>query len=141
YRDLLTSEREALHSALAQTLVDNPDRAATMIGRSGEVAHHWHAAGELELALKASVRASVDSDRAFAFAETQGHCERALSLWDRVPDAESVTGIDRVALLERAAVAAVRAEHPARGAELAAAAVAELNAEHDPLRLAQAYVV
>jgi DNA-binding NarL/FixJ family response regulator len=86
------------------------------------------------------VQAAVDSDRAFAFAETLRHCERGLSIWYRVPDAAAVAGIDRVALLERTALAAIRAEQPQRGAVLAAEAAAELDADGDPLRLAQVYV-
>ena len=110
-------------------------------GCLGELAHHWYSAGDLVRALQTSVQAGADSERAFAFAETQRHCERALSIWYRVPDAEVVAGIDRVALLERTALAAIRAEQPHRGAELAAEAVAEFDADDDPVRLAQVYVV
>jgi len=121
-------------------LSDHPELAASAIGVSGELAHHWYSAGDLVRALQASVQAAVDSDRAFAFAETLRHCERGLSIWYRVPDAAAVAGIDRVALLERTALAAIRAEQPQRGAVLAAEAVAELDADGDPLRLAQVYV-
>ena len=141
YRDLLAGERTTLHLALARTLADHPELAASAIGVSGELAHHWYSAGDLVRALEASVQAGVDSDRAFAFAETLRHCERALGIWYRVPDAAVVAGIDRVALLERTAVAAVRAEQPQRGAEFAAEAVAELDPDDDPVRLAQVYVV
>jgi DNA-binding CsgD family transcriptional regulator/tetratricopeptide (TPR) repeat protein len=140
YRDLLAGERTTLHLALARTLSDHPELAASAIGVSGELAHHWYSAGDLVRALQASVQAAVDSDRAFAFAETLRHCERGLSIWYRVPDAAAVAGIDRVALLERTALAAIRAEQPQRGAVLAAEAVAELDADGDPLRLAQVYV-
>ena len=141
YGDLLASERAALHGALARTLVRRPELAAVGVGVAGELAHHWYSAGELAAALEASVQASTDAERVFAWAETERHCERALELWYRVPDAERVTGIDRVALLERAAVAAVRAERPQRGAELASQAVAELDPEREPLRLAHAYTI
>jgi DNA-binding CsgD family transcriptional regulator/tetratricopeptide (TPR) repeat protein len=140
YRDLLVSERAGLHAALARTLSERRELAAIGIWAVGELAHHWYAAGELSLALQASVQASAESDRAFAFAETLRHCERALNIWYRVPDGASVAGIDRVALLERTAVAAVRAEQPQRGGQLAAEAVAELDAKRDPLRLAHVYV-
>jgi DNA-binding CsgD family transcriptional regulator/tetratricopeptide (TPR) repeat protein len=140
YRDLLAGERTTLHLALARTLAEHPELGASAIGVSGELAHHWYSAGDLVRALETSVQAAVDSDRAFAFAETLRHCERALSIWYRVPDAVAVAGIDRVALLERTALAAIRAEQPQRGAVLAAEAVAELDADGDPLRLAQVYV-
>ena len=141
YRDLLAGERTTLHLALARTLADHPELGASAIGVSGELAHHWYSAGDLVRALEASVQAGVDSDRAFAFAETLRHCERALSIWYRVPDAAAVAGIDRVALLERTAVAAIRAEQPHRGAVLAAEAVAEFDPDDDPVRLAQVYVI
>jgi DNA-binding CsgD family transcriptional regulator len=141
YGDLLASERAALHGALARTLVRHPELAAGGIGVAGELAHHWYAAGELVPALEASVQAGAEAQRAFAWAETERHCERALELWYRVPDAAAVTGLDRVALLERAAVAAVRADRPQRGAELASGAVAELDADQEPLRLAHAYTI
>ena len=141
YGDLLASERAALHGALARTLVRRPELAAAGVGVAGELAHHWYSAGELVAALETSVQASADAERAFAWAETQRHSERALELWYRVPNPERVTGIDRVALLERAAVAAVRAERPQRGAELASRAVAELDPEREPLRLAYAYTI
>ncbi|MGZ4180186.1 MAG: helix-turn-helix transcriptional regulator [Solirubrobacteraceae bacterium] len=141
YRDLLAGERTTLHLALARTLAAHPELAASAIGLSGELAHHWYCAGDLVRALEASVQAGVDSDRAFAFEETMRHCERGLQIWYRVPDPATVAGIDRIALLERTAVAAVRAEQPQRGSELAAEAVAELDPERDPLRLAQVYVI
>jgi tetratricopeptide (TPR) repeat protein len=141
YRDLLAGERTELHLALARTLADHPELAASAIGVSGELAHHWYSAGDLVRALEASVRAGIESDRAFAFAETLRHCERALQIWYRVPDPAGVAGVDRVSLLERTAVAAIRAEQPHRGAEFAAEAVAELDPEHDPVRLAQTYVI
>ncbi|HEY5316940.1 MAG TPA: AAA family ATPase, partial [Solirubrobacteraceae bacterium] len=119
YRDLLASERATLHAALARTLVRRPELAATGIGVAGELAHHWYAAGEFVHAFEASVQASADAERVFAFAETEGHCERALALWDRVPDAARVAGVDRVELLARAVRAAVRADRPGRGVSLA----------------------
>ncbi|MGZ4230017.1 MAG: helix-turn-helix transcriptional regulator [Solirubrobacteraceae bacterium] len=141
YRDLLVGERAGLHAALARTLSERPELAASGIWVVGELAHHWYSAGELSLALEASVQASAESDRAFAFAETLRHCERALNIWYRVPDGAAVAGIDRVALLERTALASVWAEQPQRGAQLAAEAVAELDPESNPLRLAHLYVI
>lgn len=141
YRDLLASERARLHAALARTLVRRPELAVGGIGVAGELAHHWYAAGVLPSAFKASVEASADAERAFAFAETQRHAERALLLWDRVPDPAEASGMDRVTLLGRAAAAAVRADDPMRAAELARQAVAELDPARDAARAARAYVL
>ena len=136
YRDLLAGERVRLHAALARTLAQRPELAATGIGVSGELAHHWQAAGELPHALEASVRASAEAEAAFAFAEAGRHCERALALWERVPDAPRRAGIDRAALLGRAANAAIRRDHPRRAVALARAAIAELDPEREPTRVA-----
>jgi predicted ATPase len=51
YRDLLAGERAELHLALARTLADHPELAASAIGISGELAHHWYSAGDLVRAL------------------------------------------------------------------------------------------
>jgi class 3 adenylate cyclase/tetratricopeptide (TPR) repeat protein len=141
YGDLLASERAKLHAALARALVRRPELAATEIGIAGELAHHWYAAGELVPAFEASVRASADAERAFAFAETERHCRRALGLWDRVPDPARASGLDRPALLTRAARAAVHADHPARAARLARQAVAELDPAREPVRVALVYML
>jgi class 3 adenylate cyclase/tetratricopeptide (TPR) repeat protein len=141
YSDLLAGERAKLHRALARTLVRRPDLAVTGIGVAGELAHHWYAAGELGHAFEASVQASADAERAFAFAETQHHSEHALLLWDRVPDAARISGLDRPALLERAAGAALRADHPGRAVSLARQAIVELDPALDPLRVARIYML
>ena len=99
-------------------LAAHPELAATGTSWAGELAHHWYAAGEAAAALEAAVGASVEAERTFAFAESHGHCERALSLWDQVLDPVGVAGIDRGALLARAAAVALRADDPAGAVEL-----------------------
>ena len=141
YRDLLASERTKLHAALARALVRRPELAATGIGVAGELAHHWYSAGELGPAFEASVRASADAERAFAFAETERHCQRALALWGRVPDPARMSGLDRPALLMRAARAAVRADHPDRATRLARQALAEVDPAGEPVRVALIYML
>ena len=65
--------------------------------------------------------------------------ERALELWDRVPDAEERAGADRVTLLVRAPDAAAWAlGHPGRQLALFEAALAELGPRPDPCRAARA---
>ncbi|ADB48839.1 helix-turn-helix transcriptional regulator [Conexibacter woesei] len=136
YRDLLAGERARLHGALAHTLVQRPELAASGIGVAGELAHHWQAAGEPARALAASVRASAEAEGAFAFAEAERHCERALTLWDRVPDAAAVAGLDRAALLARAATAAIRGDNPQRAVVRAREAIGELDVTREPTRVA-----
>jgi len=141
YSDLLAGRRRELHAAIAGVLASQPELAAGGVGAAGELAHHWEAAGELSAALEAAVRASAEADAAFAFAESASHCDRALALWDQVPDAEHVAGLDRAALLMRSADAAVRDDRPARSVELAREAARELIPERDPVRLAQVHML
>jgi DNA-binding CsgD family transcriptional regulator len=141
YEDLLVGDRRELHAAVARVLAAQPELAATGTSWAGELAHHWYAAGEVAAALEAAVGASVEAERMFAFAESHWHCERALLLWDHVPDPDGVAGIDRGALLGRAAAAALHAHEPARAVELAREAVAELSFVRDAVRLARVQMV
>jgi DNA-binding CsgD family transcriptional regulator/Arc/MetJ-type ribon-helix-helix transcriptional regulator len=103
YAELLPSEREALHAVLARELEADPELGGAAF--AGEVAHHWHAAGERERALVASVRAGREAERVYAHPEALRHFQRALELWERAaPRARA--GLDRVELAERAAEAA-----------------------------------
>ena len=102
--ELLPSERRRLHAAFATSLAEHPASPADS-GADAELAYHWLAAGDLPQAFAASMAAAEAAERGYAFAEVQAHLERALDLWDRVP--ENVTeGLDRIALMERAAGAA-----------------------------------
>ena len=67
---------------------------------TAEVAHHWLAAGDQPAALAASVRAAAAAERVNAFHEALSLRERALGLWDRVPDPEQVAGLSQVDLLD-----------------------------------------
>lgn len=141
YGDLLARRRRDLHAAIARVLAAQPELAVGGVGVSGELAHHWQAAGELECALEAAVQASAEAEDAYAFAESAGHCERALTLWDQVEHPERLAGLDRATLLIRAAGAAVRADRPGRAVELAREAADELRAERDPVRLSHIHML
>jgi DNA-binding CsgD family transcriptional regulator/tetratricopeptide (TPR) repeat protein len=105
--DLLPGERARLHAALAHTVVDLLGSGELdWSGSAAEVAAHWHRAGDLQQALAWSVRAAVEADGIYAYAEATHHYGRALELWDRVTDAEARAGMDHVELLQRAARAA-----------------------------------
>ena len=102
--ELLPSERRRLHAAFATSLAEHPASPADS-GADAELAYHWLAAGDLPQAFAASMAAAEAAERGYAFAEVQAHLERALDLWERVP--ENLTeGLDRIALMERAAAAA-----------------------------------
>ena len=53
-----------------------------------ELAHHWDAAGEVDEALVASVRAGESASAAFAPAEAHAHYERALRRWREAAEPE-----------------------------------------------------
>jgi DNA-binding CsgD family transcriptional regulator/tetratricopeptide (TPR) repeat protein len=103
YAELLRGERETLHAVLARELEADPELGGAAF--AGEVAHHWHAAGERERALTASVRAGREAERVYAHPEALRHFQRALELWERAaPQARA--GLDQAELAERAAEAA-----------------------------------
>jgi DNA-binding NarL/FixJ family response regulator len=62
---------------------------------------------------------------------------RVLSLWDQVPDAAGKIGGDRVRVLEEAVSAARDAGEFQRGLAFASAAIAELDSETEPVRVAE----
>jgi DNA-binding CsgD family transcriptional regulator len=105
YDDLLPGERTRIHTAFAEALqarVDaDPEASLSELSR---LAFHWSEAHDAPRTLAASVRAG---ERALHFgtAEAVTHLERAMSLLDRVPDAEAITGQakpDMLLLLARA---------------------------------------
>ncbi|WP_433462445.1 helix-turn-helix transcriptional regulator [Spirillospora sp. CA-128828] len=113
YADLLPGERTRLHSDFARLLAGLPDGTR---GSAAELAHHSLAAHDLPGAFAASVRAGREADRLGAPAEAFEHYERALELWDAVPDPESAAGTDRVRLSLTAAQASGRAGEVRRAA-------------------------
>jgi ATP/maltotriose-dependent transcriptional regulator MalT len=106
YDDLLPGERAELHAAIARALEEAVEREGERVHLTAEVAHHWLAAGDQPAALAASVRAAAAAERVNAFHEALSLRERALGLWDRVPDPEQVAGLSHIDLLMQAANAA-----------------------------------
>jgi len=137
YEDLLPGERGKLHIALAQALERDPALGGQGMSVAAELAFHWYAAHELEPALRASVDAGMAAEHMYAFAEAHRHYERALMLWDRVPDAAD-RGMDQVELLGRAADASHHAGDSERAAALIRAALEQLDPETDPKRVSRA---
>ena len=103
---------------------------------AAEIAHHWLRAGDEPRALAAAVRAGTEAERVGALAEAAEHDKRALALWERVPDAERLAGIDRAALLARAADAAAWTGDAAGAIELVDAAIALHEAGGELARVA-----
>jgi DNA-binding CsgD family transcriptional regulator len=132
YGELLPGERARLHGRFADALVDA--NGGMKDQDAAELAYHWSASHDVPRALEASVRAGAEAERMYAFADAHAQYERALELWDRVPDASRRTGLDRIALLERAARAAAETMPP-RAVGLMQEAVSQANDATDPTRL------
>ena len=129
YATLLPGEREELHGRLAEELTRSAAAAPA------ELAPHWAAAGRTNKALMASVAAAREAEAVYGLAEALAHLERALRLWDAVPDAADVVEADRAELCARAAELAWNTGAAPRAVELAQQAI-ELVGDGDPLRAA-----
>jgi tetratricopeptide (TPR) repeat protein len=135
--DLLPGERGQLHAALARALAAHPELAGgTPAQAAAELATHWYESHDLAEALPAAVAAGVAAEQALAFAEAQRHFERAVGLWDQVPDVAAGLPLDRAGLLGRAAEAAYLARDQQRAVALARAALAIVDASAEPVRAA-----
>jgi DNA-binding CsgD family transcriptional regulator/tetratricopeptide (TPR) repeat protein len=134
YAELLPGERVGLHSALAAAVEAGLEAGDTRATRAARIAYHWSAAGDQPRALTASVSAAAAAEQAYAFAEAQLQLERALGLWDQVPDAEERVGMDWVGLLARCAETAYWAGDIGRAAELVRQALGLVDAARQPRR-------
>ena len=130
YDDLLPGERTRLHSAFARTL---EARTTGDASHAAELAYHWYAAHDLPRALEAAVVAGQAAKARYAFPEAVAQFERAIDLWDQVPDAEARAGRDRVALLATLAGVA-RYTEPGRAVTHIQAAISLLDPVADPVR-------
>jgi DNA-binding NarL/FixJ family response regulator len=117
YATILPGEREELHANLAEVLARSGTASAA------ELATHWEAAGRSADALAASVDAAREAEAVFGLAEALAHLERAVALWDEVPDAAELTGLDLVELCTRTAELASEVGAAARAVELGRRAI------------------
>jgi DNA-binding CsgD family transcriptional regulator/tetratricopeptide (TPR) repeat protein len=129
YATLLPGEREELHAWLAEEV------ARSGAAAPAELAPHWAAAGRAKEALAASGEAARQAEAVFGLAEALAHLERALALWDAVPDAAEVVQVDLVGLCAWAAELAWDTGVPPRAVELAEKAI-ELVGDGDRPRAA-----
>jgi DNA-binding CsgD family transcriptional regulator len=139
YEDLLPGERTTLHAALAEALEREPALLGDVPTATvrAELACHWQQAHDLPRALGASVAAGVAAQRVYAHREALRHFERALELWDRVPDAAERAGMSRVGVLRAAAAVAGDAFEAGRAISLQREALAETGDDAAPLELAR----
>jgi tetratricopeptide (TPR) repeat protein len=100
YTELLPGERRRIHAEIAQELTNQAPGGAIA---AAAVAHHWYRARNMPAALVASIEAGLAAERVPAPAEAVRHFERALELWDAVPDADELAPLDHVQVLAHAA--------------------------------------
>ncbi len=138
--ELLPGERAELHRALARALEQDsgPEPSAQ---RAAAIAHHYATAGDQPAALAAAVRAGGAAMRVQAYREGAALYERALELWDRVPDAAGLTGADEPELLERAAACHFYSDDLARSVTLSRRALTLIDEEAAPRRVAFIYAL
>ncbi|MGZ4306125.1 MAG: ATP-binding protein [Solirubrobacteraceae bacterium] len=134
YRDLLPSQRRALHRTVAETLSRRPELGG---GAPAELAHHWHAAGRLGEALCASVNAGLSAERTHALAEALMHYEQALEMWDAAGAVELPA--DRVEITRRAAEAALGIGEYDRAIALANEVIDRTDEQAEPAEAALAH--
>ena len=135
--DLLPGERTEMHAALARVLEARLEAGDSGAYLTAQAAHHWQAAGDQPAAFTAAVRAAAAAERVNAFPEAHALYERALELWERVPEPEALAGAGQVELLHRAARAADSAGDPARQEALLRRALALVDQDSEPSRAAQ----
>ena len=131
YATLLPGEREAVHGRLARALDDNPTLVAARTA-TGEAAQHWISAGRPVEALVASVQAAREAEAVPGLADALQHLERALELWEHVPTAEELTGLELPDLLARTAELADLTGNGRRAAALTHRAIELLDEDADP---------
>jgi DNA-binding CsgD family transcriptional regulator len=118
YLDLLPGEQSRLHRAYLAALTDDPG-----LGSASQRAHHALHGHDLPTAVAASHEAAGRAARMLAPGEELRHREKVLSLWDSVPDAAALTGVDRAEVSLLASEAASRAGLFTRATQLTRDAV------------------
>lgn len=141
YGDLLPGERVRVHAAYARHLAQRLDER----GAAAALAHHAFESHDLVQALTASITASKEAERAGAPAESLRYLEKALNLWNAVPEGDRPSDVDESVLLRRASWVAGTAGQPERAVAFARSATKAVSAEQSPeaaaevwLRLSQA---
>jgi ATP/maltotriose-dependent transcriptional regulator MalT len=132
YDDMLPDERSRIHGAVARILEARFDTSQPGAAALAELAHHWFAAQDQPRALVASVNAARAAVQNFAPAEAVVQFDRALMLWDQVPDVAAVTGMQRSDIFVASAKAADLAGEPVLAARHLKTAVALLDRAAQP---------
>jgi DNA-binding CsgD family transcriptional regulator/tetratricopeptide (TPR) repeat protein len=124
---LLPGERAALHERTARALAAAGDETL-----AGEMAGHWHAAGNPAQELPARVAAAEAAERVFGYAEAAAHWQRAIELCQAQPSAASRPGIGVPRMYVRAIDALYLSGDGERAAVVAEEAYRRLAGDPDP---------
>jgi DNA-binding CsgD family transcriptional regulator/tetratricopeptide (TPR) repeat protein len=124
YATILPGERDELHARIAEEL------ARSGAAGAAELAPHWAAAGRNAEALVASVEAARQAEAVFGLSEAHAHIERALVLWDVVPEAAELVRLELAELCSWTAELASSTGSAPRAVELQRRAI-ELAGEGD----------
>jgi DNA-binding CsgD family transcriptional regulator len=129
YDELLPGERRRLHARIAEAIAasteDDPITTA-------ELAYHWYRARMVPEALGASVGAGRAAECVGAPAEAAKQYERAIELWDAVPDAEARAEASHSELLLLAAEQTNLCGYFERSIALLREAIDEVDPEAQP---------
>lgn len=131
---MLPGERRRLHAAVAMAIEALPD-SSTSASTAAECATHWWQSSEHAAALTAAIRAAKLAIELYGYTEASLQFDRALDLWDRVSDAETIGGMSRLEILIEAAEAARWNNAPYRSLELAQSALDIATTNYDQVRI------
>ncbi|MEU0381323.1 AAA family ATPase [Streptomyces cyaneofuscatus] len=157
--DLLPGERTRVNRRYAEALEADPSLVRED-ERTTRLASYWYAAHDAAKALPAVLHAAVEARRRYAYAEQLRLLERAMELWDEVPDAvretlrpfdfaevypasgdeSATTPLRHLDVLAEATVAARFCGERSRALALCKKALRTLETEGDPLRAAWFWV-
>jgi DNA-binding CsgD family transcriptional regulator/tetratricopeptide (TPR) repeat protein len=101
--DLLPGERTRFHSRYALAYEHEAEQASGRRHVAAEISFHWMGAHDEARAFPATLEAMRQARAAYAYSSAAQMGERALELWERVPDAEAIAGMSRRELLSRTA--------------------------------------
>jgi DNA-binding CsgD family transcriptional regulator len=128
---LLPGERVRLHTAYAEAMSEAGQKASV---DAGATSYHWMAAHNLPNAFAASIEAMAQARASYAHSAGARMGERAIALWDRVPDARAVAGRSRVELLSDTAYMLRNAGESTRALALIDEALTEDTGDDPALR-------
>ena len=138
--DLLPRDRVALHARLARALRARMEGGSSALRweYGAALALHAHAAHDLALAFEASVSAGL-AGKQYGAAAAADHFERALELWDQVPEATQACRLAKTDLPVLAASSLSNEGVRSRVHDLLRRAVELLPIDGDPLAASRVY--